>query len=389
MPSDWQTLRDSIPALREQVYLNTGVSGPPPAFAIDEEVRWARRLGETGPGRPDLMDEAFAEMERVRATVAGLLGAKPDEVALTQSCSNGMALIAAGLSWQAGDEVLISELEHISGLLPWYYLQRKYGVVVRSIPIENTRMPVDDVVRAMTDRTKLICMSHVSYNTGVKLPVADVAQLARDRGVWMLVDGAQGPGHVGVDVHQMGCHFYACAGQKWMLGPDGTGALYISEEALAEVEVPLLGWASVVHDGSPPEQFQLHPGARRFEVAGKHVPSLAALGRSVRALRSVGMGAIESRIHQLVGVLRTKLAGVPGVELITPDDPASWSGLVVFRVDGVDVESAVKALWERWRIVCRWIAAPRALRVSIHAFNTEDELDVLVRAVDELARSHK
>lgn len=385
-PNDWRELRDSIPALRDQVYLNTGVSGPPPSFAIEEDIRWTRRLGETGPGRLDVLDDAFAEIERVRETVADLLGAGADEIALTQSCSDGMAIVAAGLSWEPADEVLISDLEHISGLLPWYDLQRKNGVVVRTIPVKNGRLRVDDVAAAMTDRTKLICMSHVSYNTGAKLPVADVAQLARERDVWMLVDGAQGPGHIDTDVKKIGCHFYSCAGQKWMLGPDGTGALYVDEAALESVEVSLLGWASVVHDGRAPEDFLLHPNARRFEVAGKHVPSLAALRRSVEALQAVGPAAIETRIHGLVGTLRTSLARVPGVEIITPDDATLWSGLVVFRIDGVDVEDAVKLLWERSRIVCRWIPSPRALRVSVHAFNTEEELDVLVGAVEELAR---
>lgn len=385
---DWRSLRESIPALREQVYLNTGVSGPPPVSSIEEEIRWTRRLAETGPGRPDVMEAAFAEVDRVRATIADFIGAKTDEVALTQSCSDGMALVAAGLDWQPGDEVLVSqELEHISGLLPWYDLQRKRGIVVRVVPADNYRLRIDDVAGAMTERTKLICMSHVSYNTGVKLPVADVAQLARERDVWLLVDGAQGPGHVATDVRELGCHFYSCAGQKWMLGPDGTGALYVAEDAVGSVQAVLLGWATVVHDGSPPERFRLHDNARRFEVAGKHVPSLAALARSVDALQSVGMTAVESRIHQLVGRLRTGLAAVDGVELITPDDPALWSGLVVFRIDGVDVEEAVKALWERWRIVIRWVPAPRALRASVHAFNTEEELDMLVAAVKELAGS--
>lgn len=385
---DWRTLRDSIPALRDQVYLNTGVSGPPPVFSIEEEISWTRRLAETGPGRPDVFEAVFAETERVRETLAEFIGAKADEVALTQSCSDGIALVAAGLDWQPGDEVLVAqELEHVSGLLPWYDLQRKHGVVVRVVSADDYRLRVDDVARAMTDRTKLICMSHVSFNTGAKLPVADVAQLARERGAMLLVDGAQGPGHVVTNVRELGCHFYSCAGQKWMLGPDGTGALFVSEDAVDAVQAVLMGWATVVHDGSPPEQFRLHDNARRFEVAGKHVPSLAALARSVRALQAVGMAEVESRIHRLVGKLRNGLAAIDGVELITPDDPALWSGLVVFRIDGMDVEEAVKTLWERWRIVIRWVPSPRALRASVHVFNTEEELDLLVEAVKELAAS--
>ncbi len=270
VPQNWHELRNSIPALRDQTYLNTGVSGPPPTFALEEEVRWTRWLGETGPGRPDVMQEAFAELDRVRSAVAGFIGADEDQVALTQSCSDGMAVVAAGLPWQAGDEVVVSgELEHISGLLPWYDLQRRRGVVVRTVAARGGFLTADDVRRAMTDRTKLICMSHVAYNTGAQLPVADVAQLARDRGVWLLVDGAQGPGNVPVDVGRLGCHFYACAGQKWMLGPDGTGALYVAEEAVEAVQATHLGWASVVLEDKPVEQLRLHDRGAPLRGSGE------------------------------------------------------------------------------------------------------------------------
>src|SRR5690606_22066608 len=200
-PTTWQELRDTIPALRHQTYLNTGVSGPPPAFALEEELRWTRWLAETGPGRPDVMQAAFAELDRVRATLARFTGAAADEVALTQSCSNGMAVVAAGLDWRPGDEVLVSEeLEHMSGLLPWYDLERRRGVVVRTVPAREGAAKAEDFEGAITDRTKLICMSHVAYNTGTRLPVEEVARLARERGVLLLVDGAQGPGNVPVDV---------------------------------------------------------------------------------------------------------------------------------------------------------------------------------------------
>src|SRR5690606_37335432 len=162
----------------------------------EEELRWTRWLAETGPGRPDVMQAAFDELDRVRATLARFIGADADEVALTQSCSNGMAVVAAGLDWRPGDEVLVSEeLEHMSGL------ERRRGVVVRTVPARDGAAKAEDFEGAITDRTKLICMSHVAYNTGARLPVEEVARLARERGVLLLVDGAQGPGNVPVDVH--------------------------------------------------------------------------------------------------------------------------------------------------------------------------------------------
>ncbi|OUN01681.1 MAG: hypothetical protein BAA04_00895 [Firmicutes bacterium ZCTH02-B6] len=382
---DWLALRETIPALKEQVYLNTGVSGPPPARVVEQELAWVRRLAEHGPGRMDVLQESTAELDRVRATLAKLIGARTEEIALTHNCSEGLAIVAAGLPLAAGDEVLVTDLEHISGLLPWFHLARQRGVRVRRVAAQRAHLQVDDVRASLSDRTRLICMSHVAYNTGAVLPVADVAALARERGIWLLVDGAQGPGQLPVDVKALGCHFYAAAGQKWLLGPDGTGFLYVDETATDAVAVTLIGWASVTHEDRPAEEFRFHPGARRFEVAGKHVPSFAALGEAAAMWQELDPVAVRARILSLVARLREALAGIPGVEVLSPGPEPLGSGLLVFRIDGVDAETAVNALWERHRIVCRWLPKPRAVRASVHAFNTEDDLDRLAAAVHELA----
>ncbi|MBO8141274.1 MAG: aminotransferase class V-fold PLP-dependent enzyme [Firmicutes bacterium] len=380
----WRSLRESIPALQDQIYLNTGVSGPPPAAVLDEERRWAERLGRLGPGRPDVLAEADAELERVRQAIAGLLGAGPDEVALTRSCSEGLAIVAAGLPWQPGDEVIVSDLEHISGLLPWYQLARERGVIVRRLSRTRGMITADEVAGAVSPRTRLICMSHVAYNTGAVLPVADVAEIARKRKIWLLVDGAQGPGQMPVNVRELGCHFYACAGQKWLLGPDGTGALFVDREVLENVAVTRISWAAVARESEPAERFRLHETARRFEVAGYHVPSLAALGRAVTLWHELGPDRAQDRIRELVGRLREGLARIPGVEIIGPDDETRRSGLVVFRLPGVDAERAVRLLWERHRIVCRWLPDPKAVRASVHAFTDEADVDRLALAAAEL-----
>lgn len=382
----WQRLRANVPALEKQVYLNTGVSGPGTLPALQEELTWVRHLAENGPGRLDIMEAALEHVERVRAEVARFIGAHADEVALTTSCSDGIALVAAGLSWQPGDEVIVSDVEHISGLLPWFDLHRRVGVHVRSVPLRDGILHVDDVAAAMSPRTKLICLSHIAYNTGARLPVQQVAAVARGRGALLLVDGAQGPGQIVVDVKQLGCHFYSFPGHKWMLGPGGTGGLYVEEQSLDLVAPALIGWASVEHDGSSPAEFTFKAGASRYEVAGKHVPSLAGWAVGLACLRTVGLRAIEERITRLVGHVREGLSRVPGLRFVTPADESTWSGLVVFTFDGMTPDNVVQALWDNHRIVCRTIPQFDAVRISVHAYNTVDELDLLVRALMELAK---
>lgn len=382
---DWEQLRENIPALDGQIYFNTGVSGAPPLQSLEEELHWARYLATSGPGRPDVMEAARERVEQVRQQMARFIGGRAEEIAFTQSCSDGIALVAAGLRWQKGDEVIVSDLEHVSGLLPWIHLQRRDEIVVRYVTLRKGSLHVDDVAAAISPRTKLICMSHVAYNTGARLPVEDVATLAREKDVLLLVDGAQGPGHVDFDVKRLGCHFYACAGQKWLLGPDGTGALYIEEESLERVIPALLGWASVALDDRPVSDFRWQLGAARFEVAGKHVPSLAALGRSVDMLHNIGMETVAGRIAEMVGYARSKLARVPGLQFVTPADESLWTGLIVFTFDKMSPDELVQTLWERHRIVCRTIPGFQAVRISIHAYNTVGELDVLIDALNELA----
>lgn len=381
----WRALRASIPALERQVYLNTGVSGPSPLPAIEEELSWVRHLAQHGPGRPDIMEAAFEHVERVRALAAAFIGAQARELAFTHSCSDGIAHVAAGLSWEPGDEVIVSDLEHISGLLPWFDLARRKGVVVRYVPLRDGHLHVDDVAATISPRTKLICMSHIAYNTGARLPVEDVATVARERGALLLVDGAQAPGQIVVNVKELGCHFYACAGQKWMLGPDGTGTFYVEEDSLHVLTPRLIGWASVVHDDTPVEQFRFKPGAARFEVAGKHVPSVAALAMALDSLQTAGVQDTENRIKALVGHVRQQMAAVPGLTFVTPDAEQLWSGLIVFTLAGMTPDEVVESLRDNYRIICRTIPQFDAVRISIHAYNTLDELEQLVAALKEVA----
>src|SRR5690606_41183460 len=186
------------------------------------------------------------------------------------------------------------------------------------------------------------------------------------------------------DVKALGCGFYAAAGQKWLLGPDGTGFLYVDQDALEAVEVTRVGWLSISREDGPAEEFRFQPDARRFEVAGHHVPSFAALGKAAALWTERDPQAVRRRIVELVGRLREILAALPGVEVLSPAPEALWSGLVVFRVGGVAPEDVVDRLWQRHRVVCRWLSSPRAVRVSVHAFNNQEDLDRLAEGLREL-----
>lgn len=378
---DWA--RSQIGTSRAFIYLNSGYTGPSPK-GVGASIRaWTRGWYKQGLTTPEAVQEQERVTERARARVATLLACDADEVALTDNTSHGISVVAAGLDWKAGDEIVTDGLEHPSGLLPWFMLKERWGVVVESVPLPPGADPLEALAGAITPRTKLVCVSHVMYCTGMLVPVERLAALAHEAGALILVDGAQAAGNLPLDVGAMGCDFYAVPGQKWLLGPPGTGALYVRKGVQGRVWPCSVGWNTV-------DSFQmdgcmaLRPSARRYEPATQPYGLLAGLGAALAFAEGLGREAIYGRIQDLVAHLRSRLQEVPGLTLV---DPGPWgpSALVCFKLDSWDPQRVVDRLLEGWRIVCRSISDPPGLRACPHFFNTEEELDTPVEALGALA----
>ena len=377
----FEQYRAGIPALQKMVYLNTGTSGPLPArVSARARALWMREAVD-GPAAPEVMLAGVAEMVAAKEALARLLGATVGELALTQNASQGLTLVAAGIPWQAGDEILTTDQEHVSGLAPWYALARHKGERVRLLPVDaNPEVTVRTFADALGPITRLMAFSHVSYCTGIRLPARELCALAREQGVLSAIDGAQAAGAIPVDIPALGCDFYALPGQKWLLGPDGSGAFYVRQESLDRLQPPALGWASVSHYDLAGD-YTLFPSARRFETATMSIPLIGGLRAAAELALDAGGEAIGQRIAALAGRLKERLDAIPGVDLLTPADPARSAGLVSLTIAGVDAEHAARRLWKEHRILCRPIPAPYCLRFSTHAFNTDDEVERAAEAV--------
>lgn len=380
----FQALRESIPAVQDRVYLNTGTSGPMPRQAYEKEVELLEFIVREGFSAPQALAAYSRTLDEARKALASVLSCDPQWVALTHSTSDGIGTVAAGIDWQPGDEVIISDLEHVSGVAPWAMLARRRGVVVRNIESAGGYLEPERVLAAITSRTRLICISHVSYASGAVLPVRDVCAGARKAGVLVVIDGAQSVGHVPVQVEQIGCDFYAFPGQKWLLGPEGTGGLYVAPHALEAFAPSHIGWASIAGEGEGGSGISLHPDARRYETGTVHAPAFAALAESVGILKKIGWQSIFERAQSLAHLAADELGHVPGVRVLTP----RWasSGLLTFAVDGVEPERVVKEVWAKRRVIIRSLPFPRALRASFHAFNDESDVKALVEAVADVLR---
>ncbi len=379
-------LRELIPATRAGIYLNAGTCGPIPAEsqrAMDEQT--AREL-VVGRAAPDLWPEALARAEEARASVAAVMVADPADIALTHSTTDGLNAVIASLPWRPGDRVLTTNHEHPGGLGPLLALRERLGVEVERVDVGDGGDP-DRVVGAFASAlqrpARAIVASHVLWTTGAVLPVGRLGELGRESGAITVIDGAQSAGAIPVALDELGVDAYAMPGQKWLLGPEGMGALWVRRQ-FAEATVPALaGYGS--YAAFEFEAPRLHPGARRFEVAGFHRPSVVGFARSLGWLTMyVGVPWMQERAVRLARGTADRLAAIPGVTVVTPL-PVQGT-LVSFRIRGWTAAQALAEVAPRAMAVLRDLPAIDALRLSIGFWTTEAELDRVAAVVEHVAR---
>jgi len=380
-------LRAGLPATRAGIYLNTGTAGPLPSEAAAAMAEIADR--ELAVGRATLasFEELIARLDEARAVVAAVLGTGMDLVALTHSTTEGINLALGTIDWRPGDRAVTTSLEHPGVTGPLAMLRDRLGVEVVEAEIGDggddalTLAALEDA--AAGGRTRAIVASHVTWSTGARLPVAAIAALARRCGARGILDGAQSAGAIPLAVDEIGADFYAVSGQKWLLGPEGTGALAVGRSVVSSVLPPVGGFfAASTHYAVGRDA--LWPDARRFETAGLHKPSIVGLARSAGWLSMfVGLPWAHARAARLAGVAAERLVAMPGVTLVTPRD--RMATLVSFRVAGWTAEEAAEALGRRVHAIVRSIPGLDAVRLSVAFFVTDDELRRVLDAVEELA----
>lgn len=381
------TIRTAMPAVTHCVYLNTGTFGPLPRVAVDAIRTLAEREFSEGRITAESYDAALALKVEARAALAELLHTTPDHIALTRHTTDGMNLAIMGRNWQPGDEIVTTDAEHPGTQAPIFNVVRRYGVTVRTVRLNEC---ATDVVaafeRLIGPRTRMVVFSHVTWTTGSVLPVREIAELARGVGALVVVDGAQSAGAIPTPVTELGADVYAIPGQKWLCGPEGTGAVYFSDDALDQLQLTIVGYASLQLGALEPigGYFVPKPTAERFEVGGTNMPAIAGQVAALRWLRDeVGYEWIFSRIQTLASLTQKRLCTIPGVRVLTPAE--HHAGLVTFTLDGCDPQALVAALARR-NVIVRWITRPYAVRVSTGFYNDESDIEAFIAALAEAQR---
>ncbi len=368
-------IREALPATAAGIYLNTGAAGPLPretARAMADAESWELR---TGRADRNYWEDAVERRAEARGAVAAVLGTDPGSIALTHAATDGMNIATWAVDWRAGDRAVTTNLEHAGGLGPLWAVRDRWGVDLAVADLGTGGDPaaaVEAMDRAIVPGTRLVSLSHVSWATGAQLPVRDIAEMAHARGALVAVDGAQAAGAIPVSVEDLGADFYAVPGQKWLLGPEGIGAVYCARSVLDKPRLAFAGWASF-ESIDQAAQGKPWPDARRFEHSTLHVPSVLGFARSAAWLSMfVGLPWIHERIGRLAGEAAARLADVPGVELLTPRE--HMAGLVSFRIAGWTAGAALRELEQRTLCIARTIPPLDAIRISVGFFNTDAEL---------------
>ena len=366
---DPEELRAGMPVTSEVAYLNTGASSPAPRPVVEAMTDWLEYHNFEAPVSEGMYPHAWDTYEAVRETIADFFSVPAETIALTGSTVEGINLIAASIDWEPGDVIVRTDLEHPAGVLPFERMTDLHGVEVRTLETTDGRIDLDDLRDAVTD-ARLLAMSSITWSHGTRLPVEEAVEIAHDAGARILVDAVQLPGQRPVDLDAWGADFVAGSGHKWLLGPMGAGFLYVAPDAIDALTPRQIGYRSVEDPTGSPYQYKA--GSKRFELGTTSPTPHVGLAAAIDLLETIGMETVQARIERLTDRLKAGLED----RLISPREYES--GLVTF--DAEDPEATVERLAEAGVLV-RSLPYPDAVRASVHAFNTENDVDRLLDAL--------
>jgi cysteine desulfurase / selenocysteine lyase len=375
----WKFVRMQFPLTDERAYLNTGGLGASPYAVIDAvkaKMDELEKVAETGHS-----DELWKE---VKTAAAQLLGCDSTELAFTRNATEGINIVCNGLPLKRGDEMITTTHEHVGNTVPWLALLKREGIVVKLFEPStvSAQENVDRIEKLLTKNTRLISVPHATTTTGQILPIKALSALAKAKGIWLFVDGAQTAGMFPFSLHELGCDAYATSGHKWMLGPKETGLLYVRKEMLDVIQPKIVGAYSAGEFDLAKGTLNFVPTAQRYEYGTVSIPLRFGLGAAINFLQKIGMENIWKRDQSLSTRLFKGLKSIPYVIILSPESNTERSALVSFKHEKVPYGDLQRHL-DAYKLRTRGVGegGVNALRISTHLYNTPDEVDRTLEAV--------
>ncbi|UOQ46030.1 cysteine desulfurase [Halobacillus salinarum] len=394
---DVKAVRDAFPILHQEVnghplvYLDSSATSQKPATVIDKVNEYYRGYNSNvHRGVHTLGTVATDEFEGAREKVRRFINASSmQEIVFTRGTTTAINTVASSYgraNLQAGDEIVITPMEHHSNLIPWQQLAKYSGAELKYLPLQpDGTINLEDVKETITDQTKIVAVSHVSNVLGTINPIKEMAAIAHQHNAVILVDGAQGAPHVKVDVQDLDCDFYAFSGHK-MCGPTGIGVLYGKRDLLNNMEPVEFGGEMIDFVNLYDSTWKELPW--KFEGGTPIIAGAIGLGAAIDFLNEIGLEEIEEHEHKLVAHAMEQLKQVEGLTVYGPEDRA---GLITFNLADVhphdvatvlDAEGiAVRAGHHCAQPLMKWLEVSATARASFYLYNTEDEIDRFVSAL--------
>ncbi|HEY9846768.1 MAG TPA: aminotransferase class V-fold PLP-dependent enzyme [Candidatus Caenarcaniphilales bacterium] len=380
--------RQQFPALSNKTYFNYGGQGPLSQPAQQAILQAYEYVQQEGPFSGQVNQWVAQEAAQTRQLIAQELGVPPETITLTEAVSIGCNVALWGINWQVGDHLLLSDCEHPGIVAAAQQISRRFSVEVSTCPLLatlNEGDPAAIVTQHLRPNTRLVVLSHIFWNTGQVLPLAEIIAACRhhptpSHPVAILVDAAQSVGVLPLNLNELDVDFYAFTGHKWWCGPEGIGGLYIRPEALERLQPTFIGWRGITTDESG-QPLSWQPDGRRFEIATSAFPLCAGLRAAIALHQQWGTAQERyQRILRLSEKLWQQLNELPFVDCLPLTPPEA--GLVSFQIQGQINQQLVKFL-EAQRIMVRLILHPNCVRACVHYFTLESELNQLVEVIQE------
>ena len=383
-------IRAETSGVTHRIHLNNAGAALMPNPVIETVIAHLRREAEIGGY--EAANEAQPRVNAIYASIARLIGAAPDEIALTSNATVSWQMAFYGLPFAPGDRILTARAEYAANYVAFLQIAQQKGVTIEVIPDDENGVLDPVALERMIDaRVKLIAITWVPTNGGLVNPAAAVGRIARKHSIPYLLDACQAVGQMRVDVEEIGCDMLSATGRKFLRGPRGTGFLYVRRSMLETLHPPMID-----HSAAPwtaPDQYKLRPDAKRFETWEKNYAANLGLGAAVDYALAIGMDEIEARCRALSASLRDQLQAIPGAKLY--DLGPNPAAIVTFSLPGVTAEAAKQKLSLEGINVSASApsstlldatarALPVLLRASPHYYNTEAELEALVSACRRL-----
>ncbi len=375
----WRNVRQMFPLTKDLAYLNNGTMGPSP-YPVIEALHKGIAEGDEHGG--------YGGWEATSGKLAKFVGANEDEIALTHNVTDGINIACWGLPLKKGDEVILTTHEHVGNAFPWLCRQKLHGVVLKAYtPGPTAEETLNRISALITKKTRAIATPHIPCTMGQVIPVKEICKLAKEKGIYSVIDGAHGPGMLMLDLHDIGCDTYASCCHKWMLGPKGTGFLYVRKDFQDTLQAYFVGGGSDTGTWNmatnPITGSDYAKSAHRYYGGTQAAGLYKGVDAAIDFIESIGMQNIHNRIKALGKYTQDQLLALGDkVELITPTEERSRCAVNGFRIKGVEYTKFYNTCSEN-KIRIRSVAENglNSLRVSTHIYNNKDEIDQLVELV--------